>query len=132
MDQSQGEKKPSISRGITNALRPRADAGRLIGIEDVLEACEATPENHSPGQARLVLRWGGWEIHFHRFFPFRHANRHDANSAPWLGSDSYCPALDLLSDEFLDFGQVSVRFEFPPAGFVYWVNHRFVLSTGRW
>ncbi len=113
-------------------VRPGADAGKLIGIEDVLVACEATPESYSPGWARLVLRWGGWEIHFHRFFPFRHANRHDANSAPRLGSDSYCPALDLLSDEFLDFGQVSVRFEFPPAGFVCWVNHRFVLSTGRW
>ncbi len=113
-------------------VRPGADAGKLIGIEDVLVACEATPESYSPGWARLVLRWGGWEIHFHRFFPFRHANRHDANSAPRLGSDSYCPALDLLSDEFLDIGQVSVRFEFPPAGFVYWVNHRLVLSTSRW
>src|SRR5271166_2269079 len=113
-------------------VRSGAVAGRPIGIEDVLVTCEATPEGHSPGWARLVLRWGGWEIHFHRFFPFRHANRHDANSAPRLGSDSYCPALDLLSDEFLDIGQVSVRFEFPPAGFVYWVNHRFVLSTSRW
>jgi len=113
-------------------VRPGADAGKLIGIEDVLVACEATPESYSPGWARLVLRWGGWEIHFHRFFPFRHANRHDANSAPRLGSDSYCPALDFLSDEFLDFGQVGFGFEFTPAGVVCSVNHRSVLSPGRW
>src|SRR5271166_4767632 len=113
-------------------VRPGADAGRLIGIEDVLVACEATPESHSPGWARLVLRWGGRGFLFNRFFPFRDTNRHDANSTFPLGTDTYRPVQDLLSDEFLDIGQVSVRFEFPPAGFVRWVNHRFVLSTGRW
>ena len=99
-------------------LRPGADADNLIGIEDVLVACEATPESHSPGWACLVLRWGGQGFHFNRFFPFRHTKRHDANSAPRLGSDTNRPALDLLPDEFLDFGQVGVRFEFTPAGFV--------------
>jgi len=113
-------------------VRPGADAGKLIGIEDVLEACEATPESHSLGWARLVLGWAGRGFHFDRFFAFRHTDRHDADSAPRFGSDTYRPPLDLLPDEFLDIGQVSVRFEFPPAGFVCWVNHRFVLSTGRW
>jgi len=36
-------------------LRPGADAGKLIGIEDVLAVCEATPASHFPGWARLVL-----------------------------------------------------------------------------
>ena len=91
-------------------VRPGADAGRLIGIEDVLVACEATPESHSPGWARLVLRWGGRGFLFNRFFPFRDTNRHDANSTFPLGTDTYRPVQDLLSDEFLDIGQVSVRF----------------------
>ena len=85
-------------------VRPGAVAGKLIGIEDVLVTCEATPESHSPGWARLVLRWGGWEIHFHRFFAFRQTNRYDANSTSPLGTDTYGPIQDLLPDEFLDIG----------------------------
>src|SRR5271165_747534 len=69
-------------------VRPGADAGKLIGIEDVLVACEATPESYSSGWARLVLRWGGRGFHFNRFFPFRDTNRHDANSTARLGSAS--------------------------------------------
>ena len=98
----------------------------------MLVACEATPESHSPGWARLVLRWGGQGFLFNRFFAFRDTNRHDANSTSPLGTDTYGLIQDLLPDEFLDIGQVSVSFEFPPAGFVYWVNRRFVLSTSRW
>jgi len=108
------------------------DPGKPIGIKELSAASETTPESHSPGWARLVLRWGGRGFLFNRFFPFRDTNRHDLNSTSPLGSDSYRPIQDLLPDEFLDIGQVSVRFEFPPAGFVYWVNHRFVLSTSRW
>ena len=89
-------------------LRPGADAGKPIGIEEALASCEATPESHSPGWARLVLRWGGWEIHFNWFFDFRDTNRHDANSIARLGSNTYRPVQNLLPDEFLDVGQVSV------------------------
>lgn len=86
-------------------LRPGADAGKLIGIEDVLAACEATPESHSPGWARLFLRWGGRGFHFfNRFFAFRQTNRYDANSTSPLGTDTYGPIQDLLPDEFLDIG----------------------------
>src|SRR5271165_4955418 len=112
--------------------RPGADAGKLIDIEDVLAACEATPESYSPGWARLVLQWGGRGFLFDRFFALRHTHRHDLNSTARLGSNTNRPVQDLLSDKFLDFGQMGFRFEFPPAGFVYWVNHRFVLSPGRW
>jgi len=113
-------------------VRPGADAGKLIGIEDVLVACEATPESHSPSWARLVLQWGGRGFHFNWFFPFRDTNRHDLNSTSPLGTDTYGPVQDLLPDEFLDFGQVGVGFEFTPAGVVCSVNHRSVLSPGRW
>jgi len=91
-----------------------------------------TSASHSPGQACLVLRWCGREIHFKRFFPFRDTNWYDAYSTSLFGSDSYRPAEDFLPDEFLHIGQVGVGFEFTPAGFVCWVNHRYVPSTGRW
>jgi len=102
------------------------------GIKELLVTCEATPETHGPGWACLVLRWGWRWFHFNRFFALRDNNRQDTYSAVPLGSDTNRPSLDLLPDEFLDFGQVSFGFEITPAGFVSWVNHRFVLSTGRW
>ena len=105
---------------------------RLTAIKELLAACEATPESHSPGWARLFLRWGGRGFHFDRFFAFRHTDRHDANSASWLGTDTDRPAQNLLPDEFLDIRQVGVGFEFTPAGLVCSVNHRFVPSTGKW
>jgi hypothetical protein len=106
--------------------------GKPMGIEELSEACEATPGTHSPRWARLLLRWSGREFYFDRFFAFSHTNRHDANSAPWLGNDTDGPAQYLLPDEFLDIRQVGVGFEFTPSGFDFWVNHRFVLSTGKW
>jgi len=117
---------------MTKGLRHGVDPGKPIGIKELSAASETTPESHSPGWARLVLRWGGQGFHFNRFFAFRHTKRQDADSAPRLGSDTNRPPLNLLPDEFLNFGQVGVRFEFTPAGFVCRVNHRFDLSTGRW
>jgi len=113
-------------------LRPGADEGKLIGIEDVLEPCEATPESYSSGQARLVLRWGGRGFLFNRFFAFRHTNKQDANSTASLGSNTNRPILDLFPDEFLDIGQVGGGFEVTPAALVCSVTHQFVLSAGRW
>ncbi len=94
-------------------------------------ACKATPERHSPGWARLLLRWGGRGFS-NQFFLFWDSNRQDVDSTAPFGSDTNRSSLDFLSDEFLDFGQVSLGFEFTPAGFVFWVNHRSVLSAGRW
>src|SRR5271157_3940898 len=90
-------------------------SGKSRGIKELLAACEATPESHTPRWARLVLRWGGRGFHFNRFFPFRDTNRHDANSTSPLGTDTYRPVQDLFPNKFLDIGQVSVRFEFSPA-----------------
>jgi len=88
--------------------------------------------SNSPGQACLVLRWGGRRFLFNRFFAFRDTNRQDANSTARLGSNTNRPVQDLLPDELLDFGQVGVRFEFPPASAVCWVSHRSVPSTDTW
>ncbi len=132
MRQTLAEEKNWMEQGQHEGAQSRWGPWQAQGHRPSSAACEATPESHSPGWARLVLRWGGGGFHFNRFFAFRHTHRHDANSAPQLGSDSYCPALDLLPDEFLDIGQVGVGFEFTPAGFVFWVDHRSVLSTGSW
>ena len=106
--------------------------GKSNGVEELLAACEATPETHGLGWARLFMRWDGQGLNFDRFFLLRDTNRQDADSAAPLGSDTNCPSLDLLSDEFLDIGHVGVRFEFPPAGFVCWVNHENVFrGAGR-
>lgn len=111
-------------------FRPGADDGKLFGIEDELGACETTPETYGPGWAHLVLRWGGRGFHFNRFFAFRDTKRQDADSTAPLGSDTNRPSLDFLSDDFLDFGQVSFGFEVTPAGFLCGVSHQIVLSAG--
>src|SRR5271157_40825 len=76
---------------ITKAFGPGADPYKPIGIKELLAACDATPASHSPGQACLVLRWGGRGFHFNRFFPLRDTNRHDANFAPGLGRTRIVP-----------------------------------------
>ncbi len=106
--------------------------GKSTAINELLEACEATPEGNCFQRACLVLRWDGRGFHLDRFFPFWDTNRQDADSASSLGSNTYRPAQNLIPDERLDFGQVSFGFEFTPAGFVCWVNHRSVLSTDKW
>lgn len=102
-----------------------------ISVGEALAACESSSANHFSDRGTLFLRWGGRRFHFNRFFYFRDANRHDANSAlpPW--PDTNRPPPDLMPDEFLDIRQVGVRFEFTPAGVVCWMNHRSVLSTDK-
>ncbi len=128
----QADKALDHASRFSDALGPSLDPGKLITIKEQLAACEATPAGYSPGQAGLFLQRGRRGFHFDWFFAFRDTNQQDANSAAWLGSNSYRSSLDFLPDEFLDIGQVSLGFEFTPAGFVCRVNHRFVLSTGRW
>ena len=132
-EQSQAGEKLWIKWGTSRKrLRPVRTKVSSLPSRNELAACEATPASYSPGQARLVLRWGGRGFHFNWFFAFRDTNRQDANSTARLGSNTNHPALDLLPDEFLDIGQVGGRFEVTPAGFVCSVTHQFVLSTGRW
>jgi hypothetical protein len=88
---------------ITEEAPSRADPGKLLGIEDVLEAYEPTPEI-PPGQAGLFLERGGRGFHFDWFFPLRHSHRHNANSTARLRSNTNRPTLDLFPDEFLDIG----------------------------
>ena len=107
-----------------------SDRQQVTGIEDVLDAWETTPECHSPGWA-FVLRWGGREFHCNRLIAFRDTNRKDADSAPRIGTDTYRAALDLLPDEFLDFGSVGVSFEVAPVGIICRLSHGFVPSMGR-
>jgi hypothetical protein len=111
--------------------------GGSTGYDDrrLLEAWETTPECRSGGWA-LVLRWGGREFHFNRFhfnrlIALRDTNRQDADSAPRIGTDTYRAALDLLPDEFLDFGSVGVGFEVTPVGIICRLSHGFVPSMGR-
>jgi hypothetical protein len=103
-----------------------------MGMKESLAPCEATPESNSFKRVCLILRWGGRGFLFNRFFVLRDTNRQDANSTSPLGTDTKRPPLNLFPDKFLDFGQVGVRFEFTPAGFVCWGESSVCPSTGKW
>ena len=76
------------------------------------------------------MGWAG--VLLPQFLGFRLSNRHDANTAIRIGTDTNRPLLDLLPDEFLDFRQVGVGFEVTPVSIISRASHRSVQSmTGK-
>ncbi len=76
------------------------------------------------------MGWAG--VLLPRFLGFRLSNRHYANTAIRIGTDTNRTLLDLLPDEFLDFRQVGVGFEVTPVSIISRASHRSVQSmTGK-
>ena len=68
------------------------------------------------------------EVLLPRVLGSRPSNGLDANTAIRIGTDTDRPLLDLLPDEFLDFRQVGLGFEFTPVSIISRACHRSVLS----
>ena len=134
IDQAEGEVgghgrrryRPSLCLGCDE--RPlverwgHADRWATGSVNRLLEGHREVPSSQ-PGQA---------EFHVRGFVTLVPSNRLDADTSSWFGYDTNSPALNLLPDDLLGFGQVCGGFEFTPTGFVSWVNHRTVLSSDRW